>query len=177
LLNPKPSGSSHTRPPHERLRSHQEIAGHDFLMHNLFTIKTLMNKTLKAPDPLPPVLADEQPGLILRVSGLMRSWFSWPRELRQRLNLRHLSLRWTTQILSVNRGSRFRMARVLCIQKPRYAELRLSGILCHVSLLFGGSDLVGVFTWISPSTCPRECRFPDGKYPNFPSGSPDTRRA
>jgi hypothetical protein len=43
----------------------------------------------------------------------------------------------TAQILSVNRGSRFRVARVLCIRNPRYAELRLSGILCHVSLLFG----------------------------------------
>jgi hypothetical protein len=43
----------------------------------------------------------------------------------------------TAQIVSVNRGLRFRVARVLCIRNPRYAELRLSGILCHVSLLFG----------------------------------------
>jgi hypothetical protein len=40
------------------------------------------------------------------------------------------------------RGSRFRMARVPCIRKPRYADsrfptLRLSGISRHVSLLFG----------------------------------------
>jgi hypothetical protein len=41
------------------------------------------------------------------------------------------------QIVSVNRGLRFRVARVLCIRNPRYAELRLSRILCHVSLLFG----------------------------------------
>jgi hypothetical protein len=82
LSNPEPSGTSDMRPRHEWLRSHREIAGHDFLMHNLFTIKTPMNKTPKAPDPLPPVLADERPGLILGVSGLMRSWFSWPRELR-----------------------------------------------------------------------------------------------
>jgi hypothetical protein len=157
LPNPNPLGSSDTCPHHQQLRSHREIAGRDLLMHNFFTIETPMNKTLKAPDPLPPVLADERPELILGVSGLMRSWFSWPRELRNSLNLRHLSLKWMTQILSVNHGSRFRMARVLCIQKPQYAKLRLSGILCHVSLLFGGSYLVGVFTWISPSTCPREC--------------------
>ena len=48
----------------------------------------------------------------------------------------------TAQISSVNRGSRFRVARTLCIRNSRYAdsryaELRLSGILCHVFLLFG----------------------------------------
>jgi hypothetical protein len=59
LPNPEPSGSYDTRPRHEWLRSHREIAGHDFLMHNFFTIETPMNKTLKAPDPLPPVLMDE----------------------------------------------------------------------------------------------------------------------
>jgi hypothetical protein len=41
-----------------------------------------MNKTPTAPNPLPPVFADERPGLILGVSGLMMSWSSWPRELR-----------------------------------------------------------------------------------------------
>ena len=81
-MNPEPSGSSDKRPRHERLKSHREIAGPDFLMHNFFTIETPMNKTPKAPDPLPPVLADGRPGLILGVSGLMMSWFSWPRELR-----------------------------------------------------------------------------------------------
>ena len=35
-------------------------------------------------------------------------------------------------------------------------------------MLMDDSDLVGVFTWISPSACPRECRFPDGKYPDAP---------
>jgi len=50
---------------------------------------------------------------------------------------RHASLGWTTQLLSVNHGSRFRVARVLCIRNPRYAELRLSRILGQVSLLFG----------------------------------------
>jgi hypothetical protein len=45
--------------------------------------------------------------------------------------------KWTAQIVSVNRGLRFRVARVLCIRNPRYAELRLSGVLCHVSLMFG----------------------------------------
>jgi hypothetical protein len=41
------------------------------------------------------------------------------------------------RILSVNHGSRFRVARVLCVRNPRFSELRLSGILFHVSLLFG----------------------------------------
>jgi len=31
-----------------------------------------------------------------------------------------------------------------------------------------GSDLVGAFIWITPNTCPRECRFPDGKYTDPP---------
>jgi hypothetical protein len=82
LSNPEPSRSSDMHPHHEWIISHREIVGRDFLMHNFFTIETPINKTLKAPNPLPTFLADERPGLILGVLGLMRSWFSWPRELR-----------------------------------------------------------------------------------------------
>jgi hypothetical protein len=39
LPNPDPSGSSDTRPRHERLRSHREIADRDFLLHNFLTIE------------------------------------------------------------------------------------------------------------------------------------------
>jgi hypothetical protein len=44
--------------------------------------KTPMNQTPKVPDPLPPILANGWPRLILGVLGLMMSWFSCPRGLR-----------------------------------------------------------------------------------------------
>jgi hypothetical protein len=39
MPNPDPSGSSDTRPRNERLRSHREIAGRDFLLHDFLTIE------------------------------------------------------------------------------------------------------------------------------------------
>jgi hypothetical protein len=39
MSNPDPLGSSDTRPRHERLRSHREIADRDFLLHNILTIE------------------------------------------------------------------------------------------------------------------------------------------
>jgi hypothetical protein len=39
MPNPDPSGSFDTRPRHERLRSHWEIADRDFLLHNILTIE------------------------------------------------------------------------------------------------------------------------------------------
>jgi hypothetical protein len=211
--------------------------------------KTPMNKTPKAPDPLPPVLADGRPGLILGVSGLMMSWFSWPRELRfsdasnadgarsltpvppmdgpdliavsrlewprclvprisetddlvTRVPLQpdgldflsgfrdfrspvSLALRISDSpipdssgslatcpldqrpmMVSETRVSRFRIARDHVLEIPDMPNSDSLGSSATCPYCLDGSDLVGVFTWISPSTCPRECRFPDGKYPD-----------
>jgi hypothetical protein len=97
--------------------------------------KTPMNQPPKVPDPLPPVLADGRPGLILGVSGLMMSWFSWPRELRfsdasnadGARSLTPVPPMYGPDLIAVSgfRTSQFRNAKVSCPRNPRYAEFRL----------------------------------------------------
>jgi hypothetical protein len=60
----------------------------------------------------------------------------------------------TAPTVSGNRGSRFHCARVSRLRKPRYPELRLSGISRHASSLMDGVDPVGK-SWIAISCCER----------------------
>jgi hypothetical protein len=71
-------------------------------------------------------------------------------------------------MVSETRISRFRIARDHVLEIPDMPNSDSLGSSATCPYCLDGSDLVGVFTWISPSTCPRECRFPDGKYPDPP---------
>jgi hypothetical protein len=151
MPNPDPSGSSDTRPRNERLRSHREIADRDFLLHDFLTIENSdfpIYASTGSSDTRPRTM--DGPDLIgesrIAISICMSLLFPETPISRSPTFVRSLTpvpCERTAQILSVNRGSRFRVARVLCIRNPRYAELRLSGILCHVSLLLDGSDQLG----------------------------------
>jgi hypothetical protein len=145
MPNPDPSGSSDTRPRNERLRSHREIADRDFLLHDFLTIENSdspIYDSTGSSDTRPRTM--DSPDLIgkshIAISICMSLLFPETPISRSPIFVRSLTpvpCEQMAQILSVNHESRFRVARVLCTRNPRYVELRLSGILCHVSLLLG----------------------------------------
>jgi hypothetical protein len=67
-------------------------------------------------------------------------------------------------MVSETRASWFRIERDHVLEIPDMPNSDSLGSSTMCPYCWDGSYLVGVFTWISLSTCPRECRFPDVKY-------------
>jgi hypothetical protein len=126
------------------LRSYREISDRGFLLHNLPYYRNSDDQNADGARPFchlsPQTDGYDCTGVFLRCSRLFPSARHASSLLLRSPPLMDLTVGSHS---SGFRGSRLRMARVSCIRKPRYAEPRLFGILCHVSLLLDGSDPFG----------------------------------